>query len=92
MNLCLIEPICCYNRMLCQVELYMSEMYNKAGIGLITWSPVSFGLCDGKPEEQLELITKLAIKVKRQKQKHKGNGKVAMLKGKKATAKGKKSY
>jgi len=45
-----------------KVELYMSEMYNKAGIGLITWSPVSFGLCDGKPEEQLELITKLAIK------------------------------
>jgi len=45
-----------------KVELYMAELYNKIGMGLITWSPVSFGLCTGKAEDQLSLFTKLAIK------------------------------
>ena len=62
-----------------KVELYMAELYNKIGIGLITWSPISLGLCSSKPEDQAALFTKLAIKVKRQQ--HKGNGKVAMENG-----------
>ena len=46
-----------------QVELYMAELYNKIGSGLITWSPISLGLCSGKQEDQATLFTKLALKV-----------------------------
>merc|ERR1712059_14883 len=45
-----------------KVELYMAELYNKIGTGLITWSPISLGLCGGKPEDQTSLFTKLALK------------------------------
>jgi len=45
-----------------KVELYMAELYNKIGIGLITWSPISLGLCSSKPEDQAALFTKLALK------------------------------
>ena len=47
-----------------QVELYMAELYNKIGLGLITWSPISLGLCSSKPEDQFSLFTKLAVKVR----------------------------
>ena len=46
-----------------KVELYMAELYNKIGLGLITWSPISLGLCSSKPEDQFSLFTKLAVKV-----------------------------
>ena len=47
-----------------KAELYMAELYNKVGIGLMTWSPISYGLafCE-KPEDSLALFTKLSIKV-----------------------------
>jgi len=45
-----------------KVELYMAELYNKIGIGLMTWSPISLGLCSSKPEDQAALFTKLALK------------------------------
>ncbi|XP_023321935.1 voltage-gated potassium channel subunit beta-2 [Eurytemora carolleeae] len=45
-----------------KVELYMAELYNKVGLGLITWSPVSLGLVLGTSEEQTQLVTKLAFK------------------------------
>merc|ERR1719300_2229009 len=45
-----------------KVELYMAELYNKVGTGLITWSPISLGLCSGKPDDQAALFTKLALK------------------------------
>jgi len=45
-----------------KVELYMAELYNKIGTGLITWSPISLGLCSGKQEDQATLFTKLALK------------------------------
>jgi len=45
-----------------KVELYMAELYNKIGIGLVTWSPISLGLCSSKPEDQAALFTKLALK------------------------------
>jgi len=45
-----------------KVELYMAELYNKVGLGLMTWSPVSLGLVTGSREEQVQLATKLAIK------------------------------
>ena len=41
----------------------MAELYNKVGLGLITWSPVSLGLVLGTSEEQTQLVTKLAFKV-----------------------------
>ena len=41
----------------------MAELYNKVGLGLITWSPVSLGLALGSKEEQVQLFTKLALKV-----------------------------
>lgn len=45
-----------------KVELYMAELYNKIGTGLITWSPISLGLCSAKQEDQFSLLTKLAVK------------------------------
>jgi len=45
-----------------KVELYMAELYNKVGLGLITWSPVSLGLLLGNREEQIQLCVKLAVK------------------------------
>lgn len=45
-----------------KVELYMAELYNKIGLGLVTWSPISLGLCSSKPEDQFSLFTKLAVK------------------------------
>lgn len=45
-----------------KVELYMAELYNKIGTGLITWSPISLGLCGGKAEDEASLFTKLALK------------------------------
>ena len=41
----------------------MAELYNKVGVGLMTWSPVSLGLALGSREEQLQVFTKLAVKV-----------------------------
>ena len=41
----------------------MAELYNKIGTGLITWSPISLGLCAGKAEDQAGLFTRLALKV-----------------------------
>jgi hypothetical protein len=46
------------------VELYMAELYNKVGVGLITWSPISLGLALGSREEQIQVFTKLAVKVR----------------------------
>ena len=45
----------------------MAELYNKVGLGLITWSPVSLGLVLGTSEEQVQLVTKLAFKVSSEK-------------------------
>ena len=59
----ILELFSIFVRFLLQVELYMAELYNKIGIGLITWSPISLGLCSSKPEDQFALFTKLAVKV-----------------------------
>ena len=47
-----------------KVEVYMGELYNKIGLGLFTWSPVSYGLAIGKAEETTELLIKLLLKVR----------------------------
>ncbi|XP_040578394.1 voltage-gated potassium channel subunit beta-2 isoform X1 [Lepeophtheirus salmonis] len=65
-HLGLIPPICelgeyhWFHRE--KVELYMAELYNKIGIGLMTWSPISFGLCLGKNDDPLDLLPKLFMK------------------------------
>jgi len=45
-----------------KVELYMAELYNKIGMGLFTWSPVSLGLCSGRPEDMNQMLIKLLMK------------------------------
>jgi len=45
-----------------KVELYMAELYNKVGVGLMTWSPISFGLSMGDKEENTLVFEKLSIK------------------------------
>jgi len=45
-----------------KVELFMAELYNKIGIGLMTWSPISFGLSLGEKDENTQLFEKLSIK------------------------------
>lgn len=45
-----------------KVEIYMGELYNKIGLGLFTWSPVSYGLAIGRQEETTQLLAKLLIK------------------------------
>ena len=45
-----------------KVELFMAELYNKIGVGLMTWSPISFGFSLGEKEENLQLFEKLSIK------------------------------
>jgi len=45
-----------------KVELYMAELHNKIGTGLVTWSPVSLGLCSGTQADIFALFTKLAVK------------------------------
>ena len=45
-----------------KVELFMAELYNKIGVGLMTWSPISFGFSFGEKEENFQLFEKLSIK------------------------------
>lgn len=45
-----------------KVELFMAELYNKIGVGLMTWSPISFGFSLGQKEENIQLFEKLSIK------------------------------
>jgi len=45
-----------------KVELYMAELYNKIGVGLMTWSPISYGLSLGNKEDNTLLFQKLSIK------------------------------
>jgi len=45
-----------------KVELFMAELYNKVGVGLMTWSPISFGLSLGNKDDNTLLFEKLSIK------------------------------
>lgn len=45
-----------------KVELFMAELYNKIGVGLMTWSPISYGLSLGDKEDNIQLFEKLSIK------------------------------
>lgn len=45
-----------------KVELFMAELYNKIGIGLMTYSPISYGLSLGDKLDNVQLFEKLCIK------------------------------
>ena len=48
-----------------KVELFMAEIYNKIGVGLMTWSPISFGFSNSlgpEKQENIQLFEKLSIK------------------------------
>eukprot|EP00095_Tigriopus_kingsejongensis_P010658 maker-scaffold627_size122700-snap-gene-0.33 protein:Tk10658 transcript:maker-scaffold627_size122700-snap-gene-0.33-mRNA-1 annotation:"voltage-gated potassium channel subunit beta-2" len=77
-NLGLICPICemaeyhWFHRD--KVELYMAELYNRTGFGLLTWSPISYGLCyNPKNNDDTHLITKLLLKTHLHHGKHGGH-------------------
>lgn len=44
-------------------ELYLPEMYNKIGVGLMAWGPLSMALGDSQNTERL-LFTKNSFKTK----------------------------
>ncbi|XP_021927107.1 voltage-gated potassium channel subunit beta-2 isoform X2 [Zootermopsis nevadensis] len=48
-----------------KTELYMPELYNKIGVGLMAWSPLTMGLVSGKLDDGgLPLISRSSIKNK----------------------------
>ncbi|XP_063223445.1 voltage-gated potassium channel subunit beta-2 [Bacillus rossius redtenbacheri] len=64
-----VTPICEQTEyhMFCRdkTELYMPELYNKIGVGLMTWSPLTMGLVSGKLEEGgVSLFSRSSIKNK----------------------------
>ena len=40
-------------------------MFITLGVGLMTWSPISFGLSLGEKDDNTELFEKLSIKVRK---------------------------
>ncbi|KAE8738885.1 hypothetical protein FOCC_FOCC015621 [Frankliniella occidentalis] len=49
-----------------KAELYMPELYNKIGVGLMAWSPLTMGLISGKFDEAgFPLISRSSFKSKR---------------------------
>ncbi|CAG2068538.1 unnamed protein product [Timema podura] len=48
-----------------KTELYMPELYNKIGVGLMTWSPLTMGLVSGKLEDGgMPLFARASFKVR----------------------------
>uniref|UniRef100_A0A1B6BY05 NADP-dependent oxidoreductase domain-containing protein n=1 Tax=Clastoptera arizonana TaxID=38151 RepID=A0A1B6BY05_9HEMI len=48
-----------------KTELYMPELYNKIGVGLMAWSPLAMGLVSGKIDDGgLPLLAKSSLKNK----------------------------
>ncbi|KAJ3655547.1 hypothetical protein Zmor_014672 [Zophobas morio] len=47
-----------------KTELYMPELYNKIGVGLMAWSPISMGLSQGKEEGSVQLFSRSSFRNK----------------------------
>ncbi|KAF6197977.1 hypothetical protein GE061_007722, partial [Apolygus lucorum] len=46
-----------------KTELYMSELYNKIGVGLMAWSPIGMGLVSPKTDDSnAQVLTRSALK------------------------------
>ncbi|XP_015836069.1 voltage-gated potassium channel subunit beta-2 [Tribolium castaneum] len=47
-----------------KTELYMPELYNKIGVGLMAWSPISMGLTQGKEDASVQLFSRASFRNK----------------------------
>ncbi|XP_050302183.1 voltage-gated potassium channel subunit beta-2 [Anthonomus grandis grandis] len=47
-----------------KTELYMPELYNKIGVGLMAWSPISMGLSQGKDDSTIQLFSRASFRNK----------------------------
>ncbi|XP_066258770.1 voltage-gated potassium channel subunit beta-2 [Euwallacea similis] len=47
-----------------KTELYMPELYNKIGVGLMAWSPISMGLSQGKDDGNIQLFSRASFRNK----------------------------
>ncbi|XP_030755041.1 voltage-gated potassium channel subunit beta-2 isoform X2 [Sitophilus oryzae] len=47
-----------------KTELYMPELYNKIGVGLMAWSPISMGLSQGKDDSSIQLFSRASFRNK----------------------------
>ncbi|KAK9888386.1 hypothetical protein WA026_000637 [Henosepilachna vigintioctopunctata] len=45
-------------------ELYMPELYNKIGVGMMAWSPISMGMSQGKDDGAIQLFSRGSIRNK----------------------------
>lgn len=45
-----------------KTELYMPEMYNKIGVGLMAWSPISMGMTQGKEDATIQLFSRSSFR------------------------------
>ncbi|KAK7794166.1 hypothetical protein R5R35_005367 [Gryllus longicercus] len=63
-----VTPICeqAEYHMFCRekTELYMPELYNKIGVGLMAWSPLTMGLVSGRLEDGMPLFSRSSFKNK----------------------------
>lgn len=64
-----VTPICEQTEyhMFCRdkTELYMPELYNKIGVGLMAWAPLTMGLLGAKMDEtSIPIVTRGSIKHK----------------------------
>lgn len=64
-----VTPICeqAEYHMFCRekTELYMPELYNKIGVGLMAWAPLTMGLISGKIEDgAIPLVARSSLKNK----------------------------
>ncbi|KAJ8952486.1 hypothetical protein NQ318_003281 [Aromia moschata] len=47
-----------------KTELYMPELYNKIGVGLMAWSPISMGFTQGKEDSTIQLFSRASFRNK----------------------------
>ncbi|KAK7093598.1 voltage-gated potassium channel subunit beta-2-like [Littorina saxatilis] len=45
-----------------KVEIQMPEMYNKIGVGTVTWSPLACGILTGKYDDGIPIYSRAALK------------------------------
>ncbi|KAB0798073.1 hypothetical protein PPYR_09066 [Photinus pyralis] len=47
-----------------KTELYIPELYNKIGVGLMAWSPITMGLAQGKEDGGVQLFSRYSFRSK----------------------------
>jgi aryl-alcohol dehydrogenase-like predicted oxidoreductase len=46
-----------------EVELQLPDIYNRIGLGTMTWSPLACGILTGKYEDGIPMNSRAALKV-----------------------------